>query len=347
MSVGKVIRKYRKAKNMTQEEMAGRLGVSAPAVNKWENENSLPDITLLAPIARLLDISPDTLLSFREDLTQEEIHQMVCEADAMLKEKPYDEALAWAKKKMAQYPNCEQLILNMAVIFNAQRLVQEIPNAEEYDDYLCSLYIRVLGSDEEATRIRAADSLIGFYMRKKQYDKAEEYLQYLSVQNPERKRRQAEIYAETDREKEAYKVYEELLFFDYQRASAELHGMYLLALKSKDMERAHMLVNKQRELAQCFEMGELHEIVSGLEIASLEKDADEMLAIMEGMLASLGQISAFRKSPLYEHMEFRAESEEFLEEFKKKVLEGFRDGEDYAFLKGNKRWQELMGAEII
>ena len=57
MSVGKVIRKYRKMKNLTQEEMAERLGVTAPAVNKWENENSYPDIMLLAPIARLLGIS--------------------------------------------------------------------------------------------------------------------------------------------------------------------------------------------------------------------------------------------------------------------------------------------------
>ena len=62
MTIGKVIRKYRKLANLTQEEMAVRLGVTAPAVNKWENENSCPDITLLAPIARLLNISLDTLL---------------------------------------------------------------------------------------------------------------------------------------------------------------------------------------------------------------------------------------------------------------------------------------------
>ena len=35
MSLGKVIRKYRKLKNLTQEEMAVRLGVTAPAVNKY------------------------------------------------------------------------------------------------------------------------------------------------------------------------------------------------------------------------------------------------------------------------------------------------------------------------
>ena len=66
-------KKYRKEAGMTQEEMANRLGVTTPAVNKWENSNSKPDIELLAPIARLLDISLDTLLSFHEKLSDTEI----------------------------------------------------------------------------------------------------------------------------------------------------------------------------------------------------------------------------------------------------------------------------------
>lgn len=279
MSLGKVIRKYRKNRNLTQEEMAGRLGVTASAVNKWENENSYPDITLLAPIARLLDISLDTLLSFREDLTTEEINEIVCEADSKLKEESYDEAFLWAKKKLEQYPNCEELILNIAIIFDAQRIVQEVSNKAEYDDYLCSLYVRVLDSDDETIRIRAADSLVGFYMRKKQYDKAEKYLEYFSIQNPERKRKQAQIYAETGRVKEAYKAYEELLFSDYQRVSMELHGMYMLALQDNDRKRAHRLVDKQKELARCFEMGKYYEISSGLELATLEKDTESVVTI--------------------------------------------------------------------
>ena len=104
MSLGKVIRKYRKIKNLTQEEMAGRLGVTAPAVNKWENENSYPDITLLASIARLLGISVDTLLSFREALTPEEISGIVREADQKLKEEPYEEAFCGQRKNWKNIP---------------------------------------------------------------------------------------------------------------------------------------------------------------------------------------------------------------------------------------------------
>lgn len=101
MTLGKVIRKYRKLRNLTQEEMAGRLGVTAPAVNKWENENSYPDITLIAPIARLLGISLDTLLSFREELTVEEIGAIIREADSRFQREAFEEILAWAKKNTA------------------------------------------------------------------------------------------------------------------------------------------------------------------------------------------------------------------------------------------------------
>lgn len=42
MLVGDVIRKYRKQAGITQEEMARRLGVTTPAVNKWENNVKVP-----------------------------------------------------------------------------------------------------------------------------------------------------------------------------------------------------------------------------------------------------------------------------------------------------------------
>lgn len=41
MRIGEIIRRYRKEQNLTQEEVANFLGVTAPAVNKWENGDSL------------------------------------------------------------------------------------------------------------------------------------------------------------------------------------------------------------------------------------------------------------------------------------------------------------------
>lgn len=61
-TLGKRMSMYRKAKSMTQEEIATHLGVSAQAVSKWENDGACPDILLLVPIARLFNVSVDVLL---------------------------------------------------------------------------------------------------------------------------------------------------------------------------------------------------------------------------------------------------------------------------------------------
>lgn len=327
MSIGKVIRKYRKEKNMTQEEMAACLGVTAPAVNKWENENSLPDILLLAPIARLLGISLDTLLSFREELTKEEINGMINELDEKLKAEPFGECLQWVKERLELYPNCEELMLSAAIVLQARLLLQEFPEPEGYEAYTVSLFERVLKSGDEALCLKAADSLFAFYMRKKQYDRAEAYLEYYSLQNPIKKFRQAQIFAGTGRTKEAYKEYEKLLFESYGMVSLTLNGMYVLAVQGKDMERAHKLVEKQRELAVCFEMGRYHEVSCGLELAMLEKDAEAVEAIRKEILDALPQIDAFRHSFLYEHTEFSEVREDFVEKLREKLLEGFQEEE--------------------
>ncbi|MCM1534970.1 MAG: helix-turn-helix domain-containing protein [Clostridium sp.] len=337
MQIGEIIRKERKAKNMTQEEMAHRLGVTAPAVNKWENGNSLPDIMLLAPIARLLGISLDTLLSFREELTAEEINGMIYEMDAMFKEKPYSEVFSWAKKKLEEYPDCEQLLWQMAVILDAQRMVQKIPDSDKYEEYVHSLYVRALQSGDEAIRTNAADSLFSFYMRKEQYDKAEEYLKYFSEQNPERQRKQAQIYEKTGRVPEAYRAYEELLFSYYQMVNAALYGICGLALQEKDMEKAHSIVAKQEEMARCFEMGKYYEASCKLELATMEKDADAVISIMQDMLSGVEQIGSFCETSLYEHMKFKGIREEFKSELKKDLSKCFRDEEIYGFLKDDKR----------
>ena len=73
MPIGNIIREKRKEKGYTQEQVADYLGVSAPAVNKWEKGTSYPDISLLSPIARLLETDLNTLLCFEEEMTEKEL----------------------------------------------------------------------------------------------------------------------------------------------------------------------------------------------------------------------------------------------------------------------------------
>lgn len=60
--LGSRISSCRQNKNMTQEELAHRLGITPQALSKWERGVSLPDVSMLADLVRLLEVSADYLL---------------------------------------------------------------------------------------------------------------------------------------------------------------------------------------------------------------------------------------------------------------------------------------------
>lgn len=341
MHIGQTIRKYRKMKNLTQEEMANRLGITASAVNKWENENSLPDIALLAPIARLLDISLDTLLSFEKELTREELRELSYELERKLNEN-LEEAFPWAKKRLEQHPNCYPLFLQTGALLDGWCMMNDVEEPEKYAPFIQECYERALESGEEEVRIQAAELLFVYYERKEQYEKAEEYLSYFSSQNPERKRNQARIYSKTGRREEAYKAYEELLFSEYQMVNGLFLSLYRMALQDQNMEKARALAEKQSQLARIFEMGKYNEVSLKLDLAAAEKDAEMTLETMAEMLASADSIYDFTQSSLYEHMTFQEREKGVPFDLKDELIKCFQDEETFGYLKGDERWKELV-----
>ena len=61
MPLAQNIKRLRLYKNLTQEQLASMLGVSAQAVSKWETTDTYPDSALLLPLAKALDVSLDEL----------------------------------------------------------------------------------------------------------------------------------------------------------------------------------------------------------------------------------------------------------------------------------------------
>ena len=97
MKINEIIREKRRELGLTQEQVASYLGVSAPAVNKWEKGATYPDITLLPALARLLGTDLNTLLSFQPDLSGVEIDRFVNERDAAVRQEGYAAAFQAAQ----------------------------------------------------------------------------------------------------------------------------------------------------------------------------------------------------------------------------------------------------------
>ncbi len=62
-SLGTRIQSLRRAQGITQAQLARKLGITAPAISKWERDIAYPDIMLLYPLSKTLCISLDMLLS--------------------------------------------------------------------------------------------------------------------------------------------------------------------------------------------------------------------------------------------------------------------------------------------
>lgn len=61
-SVGKNIQKFRKAKNITQEELAEELNVTRQAVSNWETDKTQPDVDTLTQLSEALDVTVEELI---------------------------------------------------------------------------------------------------------------------------------------------------------------------------------------------------------------------------------------------------------------------------------------------
>lgn len=113
-------KRYRMLKNLTQEDIANYLGVTAQSVSKWERSECYPDITLLPAIANIFETSIDALIGMnklRAEETRRNIHASAAEfqrnGDYQAAEKVYRDALL-------TYPNKPGMILGLAGVLALQ-----------------------------------------------------------------------------------------------------------------------------------------------------------------------------------------------------------------------------------
>lgn len=84
--VGKRIAELRKARGLTQKELAGKLHITDGAVSKWERGINFPDLSLMEPLALALGTSVIELLSL-ENATKNEVANAMADISVMEKEK--------------------------------------------------------------------------------------------------------------------------------------------------------------------------------------------------------------------------------------------------------------------
>lgn len=101
MELGKKIKQLRTNKGATQEALANALGVTYQAVSRWENETTMPDISLLPQISVFFGVSIDELFEFTEESQYERIENMLNEK-SLLTDMEFENAKCFLEKQIAK-----------------------------------------------------------------------------------------------------------------------------------------------------------------------------------------------------------------------------------------------------
>ncbi len=78
-NMGQIIKRLRKERNLTQEELAEQLNISAQAISKWENGTSMPDISQVLPLANVFGVPTDVLFGVYGTEYEEEVNSRLKE----------------------------------------------------------------------------------------------------------------------------------------------------------------------------------------------------------------------------------------------------------------------------
>ena len=155
MEIGSIIRSRRAARGLTQAQVAQALGVTATAVSKWERNASLPEITLLPALARLLGTDLNDLLAFQQEMTREEVSAFLETLHRTAGEGGLAAAFALAKEQRKQFPRCGLLALNTALTLEGLAALAGAPLEAEDAQWVRALYRQAAESGDSAVAAQA------------------------------------------------------------------------------------------------------------------------------------------------------------------------------------------------
>lgn len=309
MPMNMVIQEQRRKLGLTQEQVATYLGVSTPAVSKWEKGITSPDIGLLPPLARLLKIDLNTLFCFSEGLSPQEIG-LFSNSLANQAREDICTAFEMAEAKIHDYPHNEQLLLNVTIILESMLLQTKVDtlDMDNLDAKISDWYLRLGQSDDEKIRNSANYMRVSRYIRQNKIDAAQEVLDTIQDRSeligslPDKLMLQVSIYLQQNKSDLAALELEKALFREITRVQMLLTKLVDAELSSGNVDVARRIAEKAAAMVDVFDLWGYSRYTASYQIAEHEKNAEISLPLLEQMLKALTAPWSLTASVLYRRM---------------------------------------------
>ena len=345
LEIGQVIYRLRKEKNITQEALAKTVCVSVAAVSKWESNNSYPDITLLPSIARFFNISIDELLSYKKDISNEEVIEIVKKCALLFEKGKVENAIEKCEDYIKEYPNNIYLKFRMGSLY-----MMSISSAEDEEEakVMLNKSIDLFKKSAKSNEIEISEvskySLSSLYSMNEEFDKAEEVLLSLPKVTADRDDMLVGLYINQNKKEEALELLRNLTYKKLSSLKMSLDSYVNLFAQEKDYNKAKEVLKLQDKLIDIFQVSSIYGASSNLmygEIYAKEKNIKKTLDHIEKLLeyyemdCNLGGHLLFDKIELFPGIHSKTY---LLISLKKLLLD-----DKYDFLRKDKRFNEIVG----
>ncbi len=309
LNIGQVIYELRKQKNVTREQLASVIGVSIPAISKWENGTTYPDITSLPVIARYFNISIDQLMDYQMELSREEIEKFIHECQALMMTESFDEIILKCEIFLKQYPNSDELKLSIGSLY-----MMGLSYFKEEESLKEVIQKAILLLEETA---KSLDSMIAdqshfilatLYGMNEQEDKAEEVLLKLPKTELNRDDLLIPIYIRQNWYEEAKEMIQKNLFKNLQAISLYLSNYQALSMKENNIQFAKQLLKMNEEMIQTFDAQSLFGLSHAMGAMDFYASLDDEEAIMNYLVQLVEEIEQYNKedeSVLFDTVAYR------------------------------------------
>lgn len=345
MKINEMIRELRINKGFTQEQMASLLGVSAPAVNKWEKAVSYPDITLLPALARLLETDLNTLLSFKEEPTREEITDFLNKLAEDVSDNGAEHAFHMGMEKVREYPSCDLLIFNVAVTLEGILNIYSKEDCSALQNDVEKLYERAAQSTDAEVRDQARSLLIFKYIDREEYERAEMLLKELPEESlMDKNQIRIKLFMKQKQWEDAGRVLESRLLKRLNDIQAALMDLMTIAYEENRQKDADEIAEISRQAVHLFGLWDYGSYSLQFQLAFARKDAERCIEILKDMFPAILTNWELGQSSLYTHTAKKSSSDHLGKSIFPKILSDFAnpENEEFHFLQVQPEFQQLI-----
>ena len=345
MKMNETIRSRRKELNLTQEQMAAYLGVTAPAVHKWEKGISYPDISLLPALARLLGVDLNTLFCFEQELTEQEINIFSNEMVQLMQKEGFHAGYERAMAKIREFPNCALLLCSVAAVLEGSLVLFLVEDTACYEEAIENLYERAARLGDARVREQANHMLILKYMKRKDFDQAERLLDTLPDAPVDKQILRASLLINQARNEEAVCILEEKLWYHANSVQNTLLSLLNCFQRLGEEKMAELCARKSEEVTVSFGLWEYGMYLADYQMAIYRKDRESTLSALRRMLRSLQNFSKVWEFPLYEKIKKGEKKGNVQSLMTSAIVEALRRGDgldEEGFLQGDAELEKIL-----